>query len=148
MSLESLAELLTSTSYVRERKEILFDTPVESENMPKSLQKKVIKILNKFDFKVEVFQEDRGSVKFKVRQLENERLELYPGSKVPDLLRKIREALDNGGFRRSKLFYLDYTYAGHPEVNSINVVYNPRWRKYESFEILFRSKTQLRRSRG
>lgn len=137
-----------STSDVKEKKGILFDTPVESESMPKALQKKVIKILNKFDFKVEVFQEDKGSVKFKVRQLENERLELYPMSKVPDLLRKIREALDNGGFRRSKLFYLDYTDAGYPEVNSINVVYNPRWRKYENFEILFRSKTQLRRSRG
>lgn len=131
-----------------------FNTPVQGGVMPVTLQQELIDTIRSLfpeSLKVEVWSEG-NSVRFKVREEFNESFFRgavdYPYlNSVKGVLSSIREGINNRNkkFKRCKVFYLDYE--NEPETNSFNVVYSPRWRKYENYEIFFRSKTQLRRSR-
>lgn len=124
-----------------------FNTPVQGGVMPVELQQELIDTIRSLfpekNLKIEVWSEG-NSVRFKFRKEFNKSFWL---TNVREVLSNIREGINNQNkkFKRCKVFYLDYE--KEPDMNSFNVVYNPKWRKYENYEILFRSRTQLRRSR-
>lgn len=132
-----------------------FNTPVHGGVMPVDLQQELIDTLRSLfpeELKIEVWNEG-NSVRFKIRKEFNK--SFWGGAVDYPYLNSVRGVLSNirGGinnrnkkFKRCKVFYLDYE--NEPEMNSFNVVFNPAWRRYESYEILFRSNTQLRRKRG
>lgn len=99
---------------------------------------------------VEVIQE-KNTLKFKVRAAFNPYIKELHGDVegYKNILQHIREKINsslNKRFKTCKVFYLDYE--SEPEMDSINVVFNPKWKRYENYEILFRSKRQLARARG
>lgn len=132
-----------------------FNTPVRGGVMPVDLQQELIDTLRSLfpeELKIEVWNEG-NSVRFKIRKEFNKSFwggaVDYPYlNSVRGVLSNIRRGINNRNkkFKRCKVFYLDYE--NEPEMNSFNVVFNPAWRRYESYEILFRSNTQLRRKRG
>ena len=102
-----------------------------------------------WDLFVEVAGEGRGkeeSIRFKLRQVYNEPLKRADLQTYYNLCKQVRKELNfTKMFRTCKVFML--IYEGEPEMTSLNVVYNPHWRRYENFELMYRSQVQLRRAR-
>lgn len=125
--------------------------PETGPKMPEELQVKMIDTLKWFfgsGVRVEVFTENE-SVRFRVLSGYNPKL-ITTSIVISDIekdLSELRKRIndEDSKFKKCKLFFLKYDC--EPEMNSFNVVFNANWRKYENYEILFRSKTQLRRAR-
>lgn len=126
--------------------------------LPEEEQQKIIDIIKHswkvihgglYDPLVEVEGEgEKGnySIRFKVRKAYN--LELQSGDLVAhyNICKQVRKELNViKKFRTCKVFML--VYEDEPEMTSLNIVYNPHWRRYENFEIMYRSQVQLRRAR-
>lgn len=126
--------------------------PETGPKMPEELQVKMINALKQYlghSANIEIFTENE-SVRFRVLSGYNPELSTVltvNSSSMEDYLSVLREYINgiDSKFRKCKLFFLKYDC--EPEMNSLNIVFNANWRKYENYEILFRSKTQLRRAR-
>lgn len=127
--------------------------PETGPKMPVELQEQMIKLLKVFfpckdELNIEVFTENE-SVRFRILSGYNPGLfrSLSDLNKIEAYLSTLRCYLNdyNPKFKRCKLFYLRYDC--EKEMDSFNIVFNANWKKYENYEILFRSKTQLRRAR-
>jgi len=136
-------EIYTSTGMVL--------VPETGPKMPEELQVKMINTLRWFfssGVRIEVFTENE-SVRFRVLSGYNPKLiAIFSDvSNIEKDLSELRKRIndEDSKFKKCKLFFLKYDC--EPEMNSFNIVFNANWRKYENYEILFRSKTQLRRAR-
>ena len=155
LRIEELFDMLYNSDAIKAfkswKEDYTFNTPTKEGVMSEDLQKEMLKVLQEAypGVKIEVWDE-KNSVRFKIRREFNYDLfqDVRVLSSVKMNLRRIRKIINeaNKKFKRCKVFYLDY--ANAQELDSFNIVFNPAWRRYESYEILFRSDTQLRRKRG
>lgn len=97
------------------------------------------------EVRIEVLCDGEG-IKFKVRKVFNKKVETGNLVSILDNLKKLRKNINNLGkeFKTCKVFFLGYE--SDERYSSYNVVFNPHWRRYENYEMLFRNKTQLRRA--
>lgn len=89
------------------------------------------------------FFEDEYSLVVKVRGKWNDWLEGIAFQYIPPILTRLRTILNMKGFKQCKVQCS--LHEKNPEKNNIRIIYNPKWRRYENFEIFFRNKTQSRR---
>lgn len=89
------------------------------------------------------FFEDGYSLVVKVRGKWNDWLEGIAFQYIPPILTRLRTILNMKGFKQCKVQCS--LHEKNPEKNNIRIIYNPKWRRYENYEIFFRNKTQSRR---
>lgn len=147
----------TKEEYWEERKNDPDRTHTEllpSDYLTKEEQKKVVEAIS-MAYKIvygginnpliEINPEVGPSIRFKVRKAFNLSLKSDPQA-MYNLLKVVRREINIiKKFRTCKVFML--VYESEPEMTSLNIVYNPHWRRHEGYEIMYRTPTQLRRSR-
>lgn len=85
------------------------------------------------------------SIRFQIRKAWNPFIRSNDIRSYYTLCSQVRKELNvTKKFRTCKVFMLIYE---EEEMISLNVVYNPRWRRYENFDLMYRSRTQLARAR-
>lgn len=94
---------------------------------------------------VEYFREEHSFVA-KVRGKWNEWLEGLSLEDLVKLLKQMRELLNAFGYKTAKLQCSVHEGRYEGKTN-IRIIYNPKWRRYENFEIFFRNKTQSGRKK-
>lgn len=93
---------------------------------------------------VEFFEEEYSLV-VKVRGRWNDWLEGIAFEYIPPILTRLRTILNMKGFKQCKVQCS--LHEKNPEKNNIRIIYNPKWRRYENYEIFFRNKTQSGRKK-
>lgn len=104
----------------------------------------VVNLLDNEDPVVEFFKEGE-TLTVKIRKRWNEWLEGLCLEDTLKLLKRLREILNAAGFKQCKLQCS--IHESDPEKTNIRIVYNPKWRRYENYEIFFRNKTQSYRKK-
>lgn len=96
------------------------------------------------DLVVEFFQ-DGDTLTVKVRKVWNDFLEGLSLEDLSSLLGRVRALLNKKNTYRKAKLQSSIHFGAFKEKTNIRVVYNPKWRRYENYEIFFRNRTQSQR---
>ena len=125
----------------------IYNTPIEGqEDLCKLFRGAFEKVLecnlDKEEIEVEFFK-DGETLTAKVRRKNNEWMEEISMIDWIYLLRNIRTYLNR--WKPLRCAKVQSSFHPNKEKTNIRIVYNPHWRRYENYEIFFRSKTQSNR---
>lgn len=92
---------------------------------------------------VEFFEEENKTLTVKIRGRWNDWLQGISFEYIPPILQRLRTLLNAKGFKQCRVQCS--IHEKDSEKSNIRIIYNPKWRRYENYEIFFRNKTQSHR---